>query len=148
MQSDVHGPWSGQAAAQTARMSNDARFPPDTYGMLSRHGMRPGMDGPVNKINQDRAALCQHPHDSSVVVAAVFDGHGHNGGEASHFVMDVVLKVLLCRELGEDPGAVLRVAVLQAEARQRRQPPPHHAWLLPLRPFGLAPLRPPLAPCR
>ena len=72
MQSDVHGPGSGQAAAQTARMSNDARFPPDTYGMLSRHGMRPGMDGPVNKINQDRAALCQHPHDSSVVVAAVF----------------------------------------------------------------------------
>ena len=68
-------------------MSNDARFPPDTYGMLSRHGMRPGMDGPVNKINQDRAALCQHPHDSSVVVAAVFDGHGHNGGEASHFVI-------------------------------------------------------------
>ena len=68
------------AAMQTALQSSDGRFPPETYGMLSRHGTRPSARGPISKINQDRACLALHPRDSTMMVAAVFDGHGHNGG--------------------------------------------------------------------
>ena len=105
------------AAMQTALQSSDGRFPPDTYGMLSRHGTRPGAYGPVSKINQDRACLALHPRDSTMMVAAVFDGHGHNGGLCSQFTMHSVLEVLLCDDLvtGDAPEALLRTAVLNAE---------------------------------
>ena len=78
------------------------------YGMLSRHGMRPSQYGPISKINQDRACLALHPNDSTMTVAAVFDGHGHNGGLVSQFAMHAVLEVLLCEELlGETPEALV-----------------------------------------
>ena len=132
---------------------SDLSISEDVVGSYSCHGMEPGDEGHVDKINQD-CACCGHPFADleRTALFCVYDGHGKCGHEVSQECMHTIYQSLEIadHELMEDPCATrlpthTRITLaghgrlpLPSHSRATPEPLPSHFRATP-EPFHLLP---------